>query len=201
MTVYAEETRQAAATIEHEWDARSLDWPIGRKSTVVEVGGYKGRWALQIVERYRPRLFVFEPQHWAAIVCAEILGKYTTTLAYGLGVRNEQLPMGDWGTDGCSFLKPHADGWGELREIGATFKELRIDHVDLMLMNIEGYEYTLIPHMLYRGIQPDRLMVQFHTFADGSGMKMAKVYEELAAYGYHVSWTYGIVLTAWERAL
>lgn len=199
MTVYADETRAAAATIEHEWDERAIDWPLDRKSTVIEIGAYKGRWALQIVERYRPRLFVFEPQHWAALVCAEILGKYTTTLAYGLGVRNEQLPMGAWGTDGCSVLKP-GDGWGELREIGQAFKELKIDQIDLMLMNIEGYEYTLLPHMLGQGIYPDRLMVQFHTFADDpSQIETRRCRRMLKKHGYKIVWDYGMVLSAWER--
>lgn len=198
MTLHADETRAAAARIEHPWDKRALDWPLTKKSVVVEVGGFKGRWALQIVEKFQPRLFVFEPQQWAALVCAEILGKYTTTLAYGLGVRDEQLPMGAWSTDGCSVLK-QGDGWGELREIGAAFKELRIKHVDLMLMNIEGYEYTLIPHMLSQGIEPQRMMVQFHKFADPDGAKLQVVQEALAQQGYTLAWSYGLVLMAWER--
>lgn len=198
MTIHADETRAAAATIQHPWDRRALDWPLTRKSVVVEVGGFKGRWALQIVEKFQPRLYVFEPQQWAALVCAEILGKYTTTLAYGLGVRDEQVSMGGWETDGCSVLK-QGDGWGELREIGAAFKALRIKHVDLMLMNIEGYEYQLIPHMLAQKIYPARLMVQFHKFADPDGTQLQAVQEALAQHGYKLAWSYGLVLMAWER--
>lgn len=205
MTTHVEETIAAAAHIEHEWDKRALDWPLTSESVVVEVGGYKGRWALQIAERYAPKLYVFEPQPWAYGVCQEVLADRATVLNYGLGVANERLAMNEWETDGCSFVKPwlpwNGIGMGKLHEIYQAFAELGIWRVDLMLINIEGYEYTLIPHMLDQGILPQHLMVQFHTFADPSGVETGHIYERLAELGYRVAWTYGVVLTAWERAL
>lgn len=199
MTTHADETRGAAALIEHPWDARALDWPLDRSSVVVEVGGYKGRWALQIAERYGPRLYVFEPQPWAAAVCREVLGDRAVVLNFGLGTESRYQVMGRFGTDGCTFAEVGTH-MASLTEVSEAFASLDIAHIDLMLMNIEGYEYALIPHMLDRGILPDRLMVQFHTFADPSGIETAAIYERLAALGYRIAWTYGVVLTAWERS-
>lgn len=195
-----EDVRRRAATIEHEWDARALDWPLNEQSVVVEVGGYTGRWALQIAERYHPRLYVFEPQPWAADVCHEVLGKRATVIQLALGDDDGEVIMGGWGTDGCSLLKEGGEPAVRMREIGSLFRNLEIDHIDLMLMNIEGYEYTLIPHMLGQGIFPDRLMVQLHP-PDPDGGATERVYLRLAEAGYRVVWTYGIVLTAWERTL
>lgn len=197
------DTIARAANPEHEWDRRALDWPLTQESVVVEVGGYKGRWALQIAERYQPRLYVFEPQAWAAAVCREVLGDRATVLEYALGVEGNgddgiAVPMGEWETDGCSLIKPGRD-WVTMHEIGTAMRFWGLSHIDLMLINIEGYEYQLIPHMLDQGILPTRLMVQFHTFADPSGMRQATIYEKLAALGYRIAWTYGVVLTAWER--
>lgn len=197
------ETHTAAANLDHEWDRRAIDWPLTRESVVVEVGGYKGRWALQIVERYQPRLYVFEPQPWAADVCRAVLGERATVLGYGLGVEDDDLPMMEWETDGCSFVKDGrvGDAWGEasIHEIGRVFETLNIAHIDLMLMNIEGYEYALLPYMLERNILPCRLMVQFHTFVDADGMRLARIHQMLEERGYHIEWTYGVMLTAWER--
>lgn len=192
-------TRARAAELDHEWDRRALDWPLTRESVVVEVGGYTGRWALQIAERYAPRLYVFEPQLWAAQVCRGVLGSKGIVFPYALGATSGAMLMGEWETDGCSLVKPSAEHPCEMVEISRTFRELQLSHIDLMLMNIEGYEYTLLPHMLDQGILPQRLMVQFHTFADPDGMQTAQIYERLAATGYRVAWTYGVVLTAWER--
>lgn len=195
----AAETRAAALQLDHEWDRRALDWPLTPESVVVEVGGYKGRWALQIAERYSPRLYVFEPQPWGAEVCRVVLGERATVLEYGLGVKSCTNLMGAWETDGCSFVKPGGGDEGLMVEIGLSFQKLGITHIDLMPMNIEGYEYTLLPYMLDQGILPCRLMVQFHTFADPDGMRLAGIYRQLEALNYHITWTYGVMLTAWDR--
>lgn len=195
-------TRARAANPEHIWDRRAIDWPLTSESVVVEVGGYTGRWALQIAERYHPHLFIFEPQPWAWATCCAVLGDRAEVRCYGLGVADSNLPMGGWETDGCSFVKPglNIPGMtGEIREISKAFQELGIGVVDLMMVNIEGYEYILVPHMLDRGILPLRLMIQFHTFADELGIKQAQIFERLAELGYTVAWTYGPKLTAWEQ--
>jgi FkbM family methyltransferase len=198
MTTLADETRAAALNIDHDWDRRALEWPLTRDSVVVEVGGYKGRWALQIAERYAPRLFVFEPQEWAAHVCQEVLGEQATVLPFALGDRYGTFLMSEWETDGCTFVKSSGHP-ADMCEISKVFQHYELTHIDLMLMNIEGYEYTLIPHMLDRGILPARLMVQFHTFADPTGERERMIKEQLAQQGYRETWTYGAVLTAWER--
>lgn len=193
---HADETRAAAANPEHEWDRRALDWPdLPPRAVVVEVGGYKGRWALQIAERYRTaRLYVFEPQGWAYAVCREVLGDGVTVLNYGLGAADTFAPMCHYETDGCSFVG--GDGpLGEVREIGAAFERLRLRRIDLMLMNIEGYEHTLIPHMLDRGILPQRLVAQMHRFAGDSTTLRSTLARQ-----YRLLWDYGDVLSAWERA-
>lgn len=193
VTTHADETIAAARHIEHPWDEKALDWPLTRSSVVVEVGGYKGRWAYQIAERYGSKLYVFEPQGWAYNVCREVLGDRATVLGYGLGVADGFLPMSSYETDGCTFVG--GDGpLCEVREIGGVVKRLRLRHIDLMLINIEGGEYQLIPHMLGQGIVPERLMVQMHTFAGDSDALRAVLAER-----YRLLWDYGDVLTAWER--
>ena len=191
--------RAHAAHIEHAWDAQAIDWPLTSDSVVVEVGGYTGRWALQIAERYAPRLYVFEPQRWAADVCRAVLGERAHIIQLALGTRDAVVTMAKWETDGCTLMSASAsDPEALMVEIGGEFGRLGITHIDLLLMNIEGYEYTLIPHMLDQGILPDRLIVQFHELDPAA---TARIAERLAAEGYRVAWDYGIVLTAWERTL
>lgn len=196
------EAKASAANVEHPWDKQAIDWPLKMHSVVVEVGGYKGRWALQIAERYHPRLFVFEPQPWACAVCRVALGDTAQVYNVALGDRDETLPMSEWETDGCSFVKSGASqGMGQMREIAGMLGPTQCqiaDRIDLMLMNIEGYEYTLLPHMLRYDVWPQRLMVQFHIF-DDYGVGMGQLFDRLAAVGYRVLWTYGVMLTAWER--
>jgi len=208
MTIYAdrldamvEDVRARAANPEYPWDTRALDWPLDEQSTVVEVGGYCGRWALQIAERYHPRLFVFEPQPWAHAVAQAVLGDMAAVLPYGLSDHDATMQMGNFETDGCSLvnIKAGTTAPAHFVKISNAFIQLNIDKIDLLLMNIEGYEYTLLPYMLDRGILPKRLMVQYHLFGDPYGLIMAGHWERLEALGYKIAWTYGIMLTAWER--
>jgi len=200
MSTLAADTIARAANVEHAWDRRAIEWDdLTPSSIVVEVGGYTGRWALQIAERYGPKLFVFEPQGWAAEVCREVLGDRATVLEYALGTQSATLYMGAWGTDGCSFVNPGSEHEGDMVEIGAAYAALGLARVDLMLMNIEGYEYTLLPHMIARGLLPDRLMVQWHPPNGGEAQHDAL----LAAIErtHRRLWDYGAVLMAWERGV
>lgn len=196
-----DEARQIArAEPQHEWDGRALEWPLTSESVVVEVGGYKGRWSLQIAERYNPMVYVFEPQLWAYMVLCGVLDGYNGhILPYGLGVEDARCPMGSVGTDGGSLLTAAKyDDTVAVFEIERKFRGLGIENIDLMLMNIEGYEYTLLPHMLDKGILPDRLMVQFHAFADPDGSKLKAIKRRLKKH-YTVAWEYGITLIAWQK--
>lgn len=192
LETFVNDVKAHAARLDNEWDERAVEWPLTATSTVVEVGGYCGRWALQILERYNADVFVFEPQCWAFEVCRAVLGDRAFVFSYGLGIEEGHFPMGKTGTDGCTFVAG-SDGDGQMREIGAAFRELDIAHIDLMLINIEGYEFTLIPHMFAQGIFPHTLMVQMH----GSDEQTDALRALLAAH-YAPLWDYGYVLSAWR---
>lgn len=190
--------------LEHDWDLESVDFPLTSKSVVLEIGGYCGRWALEIAQRYNPNIHVFEPQEWAFEKCLESLKDFPATKVYNvaLGVESGSFPMGNWETDGCSFVnvpdrKP--SGNGIMAEIGKTLDFLHIDHIDVCLMNIEGYEFKLIPYMIENGIMDriDYFMCQFHTFNDQDEQAYYDIRRSLGV-NKKVRFYYGKVLTCWE---
>lgn len=192
------EAAEAADNPEHEWDRRAIDWPhLTPESVVFEVGSFKGRWALQIARRYNPRLFCFEPQAWACDVTAAALEGYNAQVfCYGLGVRNETRQLGEFGTDGCSVLAATREtASGVLRDIAEVVQELDTPHIDLMLINIEGYEFVLLPYMLDCGIMPDLLMVQIHEVNGYKGERLGETLSEK----YRLLWDYGLTLSAWKK--
>lgn len=185
---WAHEARQAAAVFDNEWDRRAVDWDgfLTTDSIVVECGSFKGRWALQIAQRYNPFLYCFEPQGWALLTTRKVLDGYSKAAAYqfGLWTHQDYFPFEKYGTDGSTG--------GLHDEIAGVFRSLGIDHVDLMMVNIEGAEYTLIPHMFANEIFPQRLAIQMHD-GDEPGLRgLIELY-------YTNLWDYGRVLSAWER--
>lgn len=193
------EVYRTAAIFNYEWDKKAIDWPrLNSNSVVVEIGGFTGRWSLQIAQKYNPNLYIFEPQKWCCLVLQEALREYKARIyPYGLATNDGNLPVYEYGTDGCT-LHPRAGKTRnnksvQLKEIKTTFWEEQIRHIDLMLMNIEGYEFDLIPHMLENGIFPEVLMVQFHNTEKMPETR--KIMEEF----YSLIWDYGEALSAWRR--
>ncbi len=171
---------------ERKLDRVSFDWPLASDSLVIEVGGFKGRWASEIVRRYRCRIHVFEPQVWAAEKASEAMratGESDWNVhPYGLSTRADAgaIEMGAWETDGCSIMRDAAymetyegsrtrTGTGQFRAalpVLGAFAE-----IDLMMMNIEGYEYRLLPELIEGGVL-DRirfLAIQFHSAYEAEG--------------------------------
>ncbi len=134
----------------------ALDWPgVNESSLVWEIGGYEGRWALQMAEKYECRVDVFEPQPWAAELARRALENTKADVwQFGLWTHNGDITMNDFGRDGASFIKyKQPDRQTVLiKDVYAHFLEWKIEQIDVCLMNIEGGEFILIPYMLGMGL-------------------------------------------------
>lgn len=206
---------------ESELDRRSFEWPLTADSLVVDVGGFKGRWAAGIAERYQCRVEVFEPQIWAATRAGEALAEVSnakwTVHHYGLSTLDDEgdQVMGAWDTDGCSLLRDEVymetyEGSRDKMNV-ARFRDAlpvlrELGEIDVLMMNIEGYEYRLLPYII-RGGALDHiryLAVQFHeAFEQSMTGRWHNEYEWLCeAIGQthrELGWGFERPLTTWER--
>lgn len=207
---------------ERELDIKSLDWPgLDDDGLVVEVGGFKGRWASAMAGRYQCRVEVFEPQIWAATRAGEALAEASNAKwgvhHYGLSTLDDEgdQVMGAWGTDGCSLLKDEVymetyvgsrdkSNVARFRDALPVLNEL--GEIDVMMMNIEGYEYQLLPYIIGGGALDHirYLAVQFHTaFEQAMTGRWANEYEwlyELIGQTHReMGWGFGRPLMTWER--
>jgi hypothetical protein len=162
------------------------DWPLCKhfdlplNPTIVVVGAYKGR-AMDLLGHMFPqydKIVGFEPQIWAAAEAGERVGNRRDMWIHGVGLGAEtrlNVPMGEWHTDAASFVATGAgtreQGEGVIMEADAGLKMAGLDAdkpIDLMVMNIEGGEYDLIPQLQKTGWlrRIDRLAVQWHLYGD-----------------------------------
>lgn len=160
-----------------------IDWPICThfdlplNSTIVVVGAYKGR-AMDLLAHMFPqyaKIVGYEPQLWAAEEAGQRVGSRRAMWihAIGLGAKTDfHVPMGEWHTDAASFVNTGAgtreQGEGIIMEADAGLQMADLEHIDLMVMNIEGGEYDLIPQLIGTGWLPRiaRLAVQWHLYGD-----------------------------------
>lgn len=180
--------------------ARMLEWDsLSNRSVVLDIGAFDGTWAAQIAAKYRPEfMFLIEPQSTGAhlsrlrTAMADIGYHSYQVMHYGLGIRDATLPMVEADTDGASFIKAVGDKGREQTTVGRLmdahdwFTQFQQaggwTDIDLTSMNIEGYEYELLPYLVKTGdiaLLQD-LAVQFHLFADPDGSRYESIKRLLA---------------------
>lgn len=164
--------------MEAELEALLERWPLVKKfnlpsdSFVIVVGSYKGLTMELLDELYHPDWMVgYEPQYWAYEKAYERLGdrKNYHLVNVALVVDDStSVLMGEWGTDACSLIN---NGFGSriqetARAYNAAMALNKIERsaIDLMIMNIEGYEFELLPYLDKEKIleRVQRLAVQWH---------------------------------------
>lgn len=190
----------------------AVEWPLCFEfklegGTVVVAGAYKGK-VMDLLKRLYPeaRIIGFEPQDWAAeIARARMLGHHNNwgVFPYGLGVASGEVQMGEWGTDACSAvnlgLQAREHGTGHFVEYAEAMWDY--PHIDLMVLNMEGYEFPLLRHMLQIGALDniDRLAVQWHTglYHEGTWEHMVDLISRIngkmgLVYDHRPQWTYWV---------
>lgn len=186
----------------------ALDWSLDENSLVWEIGGYEGRWAAQMVEKFNPEIHIFEPQDWAFEKLSARFWDNEKVYIYpwGLWVENANMPLHHFETDGASLLNhggktqmcEFKDIWDVL-DIWKVLKEETKD-IDVCLMNIEGAEFALIAYLLGADLMKRFrfFWCQFHTFADPSGDNAQKIYDGIQK-THNLIWDYYPTAVAWER--
>lgn len=176
-------------------------WPLGfmfqlpENANIVVAGAYRGA-VMELLATIYPdysRLIGFEPQKVHRDFAQERLTKgnpqphRVLVNGYGIGVENAVLPMAEYGAEFSGFVatdprRPDLTehGVGEIREFNEVMERLDIHKIHLLLLNMEGYEFYLVPHLLKTGWFENgaisHLAIQIHW-----GMPNDGVYSEMVA--------------------
>lgn len=179
----------------------ALDWDIDRSSLVWEIGGFAGRWAAQMAEKYNPFIEIFEPQPWAVERLQERFtgNRKIEIRPFGLWVMNASLPVYSYETDGAGLL---SEG---VKNHVCPFEDIYVnidpkDDIDVCLMNIEGSEFILIPYLLGNDLMQHfrYFWCQFHLFVPQSVERMNTIYQKMET-THRVRWDYFPTAVCWER--
>ena len=181
-----------------------LDYPLTANSVVFDVGGYLGDFAAEIQKRYGCQIYVFEPvpEFYRQCVARFEGNPKVLCLNYGLSSRDGLFDIG-LADNASSFASPHAVGRVqkvEVRSVVECIKQLRIENVDLMKINIEGGEFDVLPALVTSGdINRIRhVQVQFHNFVERAVSLRDRIRDDLAL-THAEDWNYEFVWESWSR--
>lgn len=181
-----------------------LNYPLSKDSLVIDVGGYKGDFAAAIHDRYKCRVIIFEPVPTYFQECVDrfINQNEICVYNYGLSSTDDKLVM-EIAADGSSFFNIKKNGEGveaTLCNASRIFKEMGFDSIDLLKINIEGGEFSLLKHLVDTEnlSKINFLQIQFHNFFDNAPSMRETIREQLRLTHDEI-WNYDFVWESWKR--
>ena len=151
------------------------DHDLNQNSIVVDVGGYIGVWAENIIDRYNCNIIIYEPVQKYFTKLEKNISKYNKVFLYnyGLGKKYQKIKVQQRGVQ-TTTQKTYNKGYDEIvdsRDIAeieirdiAKEDHLIYEKIDLMCINIEGGEYELLERIIETKMieNIENIQVQFH---------------------------------------
>jgi len=176
------------------------EYPLNSKSTVIDVGGYKGSFSDKIISRYNPNIFILEPvnKYFRLLKNKYKDNKKVKIYNFGLsdkaGYRNIYLS-----DDGTSLInKSNVSEKVRLTDCLAFLKKFK--SVDLISINIEGEEYKNLNRLIEGGLikRIKFLQIQFHDFVPAAKAKRSRIIKKILI-SHTVRYSYPFVWESFEK--
>lgn len=179
-----------------------VNYDLTPSSVVLDIGGYEGDWAAEVVARYGCSVLVFEPvpEYARRIATRFQKNPLVKVFPFGLGSVDAKQSIHIAEEGSSLFASPNVPKTNnsipiQIKKIEDFLKSESISKIDLLKINIEGGEYELLNHLIDAGIAPEirNIQVQFHNFVPQAESRMREIQRKLArthdlTYQYEFVW-------------
>lgn len=180
-----------------------LDYKLNKDSIVFDIGGYIGDFSNSIYEKYKCKIYIFEPSPLFYKICVERFKNKEKIVCFNYGLsdsENEFLLSNE--KEASSISKKTKDTIGEtvkIRKFSKVFQKLQINQIDLLKVNIEGSEYNLMPHIIEEKLieKINNIQIQFHIFITEAKDKRKAIINSLRK-THKNDWCYYFVWENWS---
>lgn len=181
----------------------NLNYDLNEDSVVMDLGGYTGVWAQQMIEKYNPNTYIIEPieEFYSGMVDKFKGNDKVRLMKVGISVENktDKLFMGGDGTS--SNIKDGKSVNVEFNTIDTVLEKWGLNSVDLIQINIEGDEYPLLEDMLKTGLinKFKNIQIQFHLGIDNDIKRRDIIRDGLKNNGFKIKFDYPFVWESWTK--
>lgn len=188
------------------WDPNvQYNYPLDENSTVVDAGVYEGRFAANIYEKFKCKVIGLEPVRIFFDKCQERFKNNPKIILINAGLS---------GKSEIASIVVDADATsrfinGKMSQM-ASFMPLNVimsqfgDHIDMIKINIEGSEFSVLENIINSGIINNIrfLQVQFHeNLSEYTPERLENIRFKLSL-THKVMWRWHpMVWESWERKL
>jgi FkbM family methyltransferase len=187
-----------------DWTYR-LNYDLNKDSIVIDAGGYQGWFAEQIYNKYKCNVYVFEPvkSYYDLIVNKFKNNPKIKVFHYGVGGVTETVDINLQG-DGTSVHTKNNKFAGtesiKIVNILDCLKDLGLENVDLLKLNIEGEEYPLLESLIKNNELKrfSNIQVQFHNFFNGEEQRRNAIRKSLIK-DFTLDYDFEFVWEGWKQ--
>jgi FkbM family methyltransferase len=181
----------------------NVNYELNSNSNIIDLGGFTGVWADQMINKYDSNLFILEPvpQFYDILVEKFKDNSKVNLLNVGVSTENEK---------GIIFLNNDASSSNstvgepvdvEYLTMDSVLEKWNLYEVDLLQINIEGAEYNLLDYMIQNNILKKfkNIQIQFHTVIENYEERRNLIQQGFIGNGFELTFNYPFVWEGWTR--
>jgi FkbM family methyltransferase len=179
----------------------NISYDLTNESIIMDLGGYTGVWAQQMIDKYNPYVYILEP---VPSFYNDMVSKFKNNPKVKLlnvGVNSNDKDENIFlSADGTSSNLINAESIQvKFNTIDTVLSIFKLNSVDLLQVNIEGDEYPLLENMLQTGSinKFKNIQIQFHLGIENDIERRDKIREGLIKNGFKINFDYPFVWESW----
>jgi FkbM family methyltransferase len=180
----------------------NLNYPLNEESIVMDLGGFKGIWASQIIDLYDANIYIIEPiyDYYDYMINKFIHNNKVKLMNVGISDEDKEDII-FVNEDSSSF---NSDGMPQnvkLLTMKSIFNKWNLKKVDLLQINIEGHKYLLLENLVNEDLLDKfkYIQIQFHQGIQDHISRRDRIHKKLLDRGFKIRFNYPFVWESWEK--
>ena len=181
----------------------NITYDLDESSTIMDLGGYTGVWAQQMIQKYNPNVYLLEPIPEFFDIMQDKFKNNNKVKSMCVGVASKNR-MGEIYLSGDGTSANLTNGKSvlvEFKTIDRILDDFGLKQVDLLQINIEGDEYPLLESMLNTGSinRFNNVQIQFHLGIEDDVERRNNIRSGLEQNGFKNKFDYPFVWESWGK--
>ena len=184
-------------------NTHNITYDLNEDSVVMDLGGYTGVWAQQMIDKYNPNVYIIEPvtEFYEGMITKFIDNGKVHLMNVGVGTEDKDGFIFMSG-DGTSSNLTNGESINvKINTIDTILGKWGLNEVDLIQVNIEGDEYPLLEYMIKKGSinKFKNIQIQFHLGIENDVDRRNKIIDGLIENGFKNNFDYPFVWESWGK--
>jgi FkbM family methyltransferase len=181
----------------------NITYDLNENSIIMDLGGYTGVWAQQMIDKYNPNVYIIEPvtKFYDIMVTKFSNNNKVYLMNVGVGTENKDSVIFMNGDGTSSNLNNGESINVKFKTIEDILQKWELNKVDLIQINIEGDEYPVLEKMIETGIinRFKNIQVQFHLGIKNDIERREIIRKGLKQNGFEINFDYPFVWESWKQ--